>query len=144
VVLLWESRHGGGAPGGGAPDGGGGGGAPDGSALEAQRCRERVAQLEAEMSHDRRQGRHDGERAPHRWCGSFSPDWHQGHDGVPAVVRDGGCGLVLNKTPMQQGHKDHVPQPHKDQPHKDHRDLSIILPLSLVRCLVRNLNHPGK
>jgi hypothetical protein len=30
--------------------------------LEAQRLRERVAQLEAEMAHDRRQGRHDGER----------------------------------------------------------------------------------
>jgi hypothetical protein len=53
---------GGGAPGGGAP-GGGGGGAPDDRALEAQRLRERVAQLEAEMAHDRRQGRHDGERA---------------------------------------------------------------------------------
>jgi hypothetical protein len=39
---------------------------------------------------------------------------------------------------MQQGHKDHVLQPHKD-----HRDLSIILLLSLVCCLVRNLNHPG-
>ena len=31
-------------------------------------------------------------------------------------------------------------QPHKDQPHKD---LSIILPLSLVRRLVGELNHPG-
>ena len=29
------------------------------------------------------------------------------------------------------------------QPHKDHRDLSIILPLSLVRRLVGKLNHPG-
>ena len=29
------------------------------------------------------------------------------------------------------------------QPHKDHIDLSIILPLSLVRRLVRELNHPG-
>jgi hypothetical protein len=57
--------------------------------LEAQRLRERVAQLEAEMAHDRRQGRHDGERAPHRRRGSLSPDRHQGHYGVPAVVRDG-------------------------------------------------------
>ena len=28
------------------------------------------------------------------------------------------------------------------QPHKDQQDLSIILPLSLVRLLVGNLNHP--
>jgi hypothetical protein len=65
--------------------------------LEAQRLRERVAQLEAEMAHDRRQGRHDGERAPHRWRGSLSPDRHQGHYGVAAVVRDGGW-PTLTKT----------------------------------------------
>ena len=36
-------------------------------------------------------------------------------------------------------------QPHKDccSPTKDYRDLSIILPLSLVRRLVGKLNHPG-
>jgi hypothetical protein len=45
-------------------------------------------------------------------------------------------------------HKYHVLLlPHKDQPHKDqqyrqYRDLSIILPLSLLCCLVRYLNHP--
>jgi hypothetical protein len=59
--------------------------------------RERVAQLEAEMAQDRWQGRRDGERAPHRRRGSLSPDRHQGHYGVPAVVRDGGW-PTLTKT----------------------------------------------
>jgi hypothetical protein len=85
--------HGGGAPGGGTP----GGGAPDGRALEAQRLRERVAQLEAEMARDRRHGRLDGERVPHRRRDSLSPDRRQGHHGVQAVVRDGGW-PTLTKT----------------------------------------------
>jgi hypothetical protein len=65
--------------------------------LEAQRLQERVAQLEAEMAHDRWQCGHDGERAPHRRCDSLSPDRHQGHYGVPVVVRDGGW-PTLTKT----------------------------------------------
>jgi hypothetical protein len=95
--------HGGGAPGGGAPGGGThgggapGGGAPDGPALEAQRLRDRVAQLEAEMARDRRHGGLDGERALHRRRDSLSPDRRQGHYGVQAVVRDGGW-PTLTKT----------------------------------------------
>jgi hypothetical protein len=90
--------HGGGAPGGGANGGGApGGGAPDGRALEAQRLRERVAQLEAEMARDRRHGRLDGERVPHRRHDSLSPDRRQGHYGVQADVRDGGW-PTLTKT----------------------------------------------
>jgi hypothetical protein len=58
---------------------------------------ERFAQLEVEMAHDRRLGRHDGERAPHRRRGSLSQDRHQGHYEVPAVVKDGGW-PILTKT----------------------------------------------
>ncbi|XP_025813044.1 cilia- and flagella-associated protein 91-like [Panicum hallii] len=95
----WAAEHtyGGGAPrgahGGGAP----GGGAPDGRALEAQRLRERVTHLEAEMARDRRHGGLDGEHALHRRRDSLSPDRRQGHYGVQAVVRDGGW-PTLTKT----------------------------------------------
>jgi hypothetical protein len=83
AVLLWEARTAVVRP------------AAEAAALQtaarwAQRLRERVAQLEAEIAHDRRQGRHDGERAPHRWRGSLSPDRHQFHYGVPAIIRNGG------------------------------------------------------
>jgi hypothetical protein len=65
--------------------------------LEAQRLRERVAQLEAEMACDRRHGRLDGERVPHRRRDSLSPDRRQGLHGVQAVVRDSGW-ATLTKT----------------------------------------------
>jgi hypothetical protein len=88
--------HSGGAPGGGAHGSGApGGGAPDGRALEAQRLRERDAQLEAEMARDRRHGRLDGECNRRR--DSLSPDRRQGHYGVQAIVRDGGWS-TLTKT----------------------------------------------
>jgi hypothetical protein len=97
--VRWAAEHAySGAPGGGQHGGGApGGGAPDGRALEAQRLRERVAQLEAEMARDRRHDRLDGEHAPHRRCNSLSPDRRQGHYGVQAVVRDGGW-PTLTKT----------------------------------------------
>jgi hypothetical protein len=59
--------------------------------------RERVAQLEAEMARDRRHGRLDRERAPHRRRDSLSPDRRQGRYGVQAVVSDGGW-PTLTKT----------------------------------------------
>ena len=43
---------------------------------------------------------------------------------------------------MQQDHHAAATPQRLLQPHKDHRDLSIILPLSLVRRLVGKLNHP--